>query len=128
MSPLSSITHTANQDLRALYVDGRRVARRTSPDWQPGMRNSSAVLHIGAYVGVNPASGCLDDVCISSIVRYRRATYLVPTTQFRKDAHTRALWHFNESPGATVFRDVSGNDNWLTGRNDAQTAHPPGSP
>jgi hypothetical protein len=48
----------------------------------------------------------------------------VPTEPFLADADTRALWHFNETPGSTVFADDSSYVNDLTGGDGAQTFQP----
>jgi hypothetical protein len=43
---------------------------------------------------------------------------------FVADVHTRALWHFDETAGSTIFADRSSNGNTLTGFNGAHTVNP----
>ncbi len=45
--------------------------------------------------------GFLDEVRVSSTVRYA-ANFRRPTTRFEPDAHTVALWHFDEGQGTTL--------------------------
>jgi len=116
--------NTTSQDLCALYLDGSLVASNHQADWTPGLPNSTSALNIGAYLGISPAVGWVEEMRFSDIVRYSSASYTVPTTPFVNDAATRALWHFNEAPGSTVFADSSGNGNTLTGQNGAHTGNP----
>jgi hypothetical protein len=116
--------YTASEDLLALYVDGGVAVSSTAAEWTPGIPNSSSAVNIGAYVGVNPSVGWLEETRLSNIVRYSGASATVPATAFSNDANTQALWHFNEAVGSTVFTDVSGNGNTLTGLNGAQTGNP----
>ena len=114
--------YTASQDLMALYLDGVLVSSSTAFEWAPGIPNSSSALNVGAYVGVNPFVGWIEEMRFSDIVRYSGASYTVPSAPFVNDASTRALWRFDEPAGSTVFADDSGNGNGLTGLNGAQTA------
>ncbi len=116
--------NTANQDLMALYLDGSLVASSHQAEWTPGVPDSTSALNIGAYLGLYPAVGWIEEMRFSDIVRYSSVSYTVPTTPFVDDAATRALWHFNEAPGSTVFADSSGNGNTLTGQNGAHTGKP----
>jgi hypothetical protein len=117
--------YTANQDLMALYLDGSLVGSSTAFGWTPGIPNSSSALNVGAYVGVNPFVGWIEKMRFSDIVRYSGTSYTVPSAPIVNDADTRALWHFNEPAGSTVFADDSGNGNSLTGLNGAQTGSAP---
>ncbi|MBD3181481.1 hypothetical protein GF312_04260 [Candidatus Poribacteria bacterium] len=45
---------------------------------------------------------------------------LIPQGKFDSDAHTIALWHFDELHGAKVFRDSSDYGYDLTAMNDAE--------
>jgi PKD repeat protein len=116
--------NTASQDWVALYLDGSLVASNNQADWTPGIPDSTSALNIGAYLGMYPAVGWIEEMRFSDIVRYSSVSYTVPTTPFVNDAVTRALWHFNEAPGSTVFADSSGNGNTLTGQNGAHTGSP----
>ena len=63
----------------------------------------------------------VDEVRISDVVRYTDS-YPPATSPFTCDEHTRALWHFDEVEGSTVFHDACGTqDNFLTGYNGAHT-------
>lgn len=120
---------TANEDLLAIYLDGSRVARSADEnihvDWTPGIPNSTSPLLVGGVpFGTAGFSGFIDEMRFSSIVRYSDTSYTVPTAAFTADSNTRALWHFNEVSGSTIFADSSGNGNTLTGQNGAQTHNP----
>jgi hypothetical protein len=63
----------------------------------------------------------MDEFRISDVARYS-TNFQPPTSPFTCDAHTRALWHFNEITGTTVFHDTCGTvDNMLVGYNGAHT-------
>lgn len=115
-------------DAGAVYLDGNRMGLGTGLNFDPGIGNSSSQLYIGAYAGVNPFNGWIDELRLSDIVRYSGASYTVPTAPFAADSNTRALWHFDETPGSTAFADASANGNTLTGTNGAQTGTPPTVP
>lgn len=99
--------------LMSLYVDGRRAVTATATSL---LANTPDVLLIGDHL-----NGAIDEVRISDVARYSGATYSIPTAPFACDAHTRALWHFDEYEGATVFHDACGTDNVLVGYNGAHT-------
>lgn len=115
-------------DIGAVYLDGVRVGLGTGLSFNPGIGNSASPLNIGAYLGVNPFHGWLDEVRLSDTVRYSGTSYTVPTGAFSSDANTRGLWHFDETPGATSFSDASSYGNTLSGINGAQTINPAGDP
>ncbi len=117
--------YTPSQDRIAIYLNGTLAAASTAVKWTPGINNSTSALNVGAYLGVNPFGGSIDELRFSDVVRYSGSSYTVPTSPFTPDAHTRALWHFDEPVGSTVFLDSSGNGNTLTGVNGAQTGYPP---
>jgi hypothetical protein len=111
-------------DQMYLYFDGTLVASATSSEWQP-FSKTNGVVAIGATdTGFNPFIGRLDEVRISSVIRYTGNTYAVPNAPFVNDDSTLALWHFDEQTGATVFGDVGKYNNILTGYNGAQTGSP----
>jgi hypothetical protein len=64
--------------------------------------------------------GEIDEVRISSSVRY--SSNFKPQVRFAPDAFTRALYHFDESAGATSFADSSGASRTLVGLSGAQAA------
>jgi hypothetical protein len=116
--------NTTSQDLVALYLDGSLVASNNQADWTSGIPDSISALNIRAYQGVSSTVFWIEEMRFSDIVRYSGVSYTVPTTPFVNDVNTRALWHFNEAPGSTVFADSSGNGNTLTGQNGAHTGNP----
>jgi len=80
---------------------------------------------VGAFINASGApegtfQGWIDEVRISSVVRY--TADFTPEARFADDDHTKALYHFDELPGATEFQDSSGNNFHLQGRNGAASA------
>ena len=70
------------------------------------------------FVGDNVKfQGYIDEVRISNVMRYIGPRWEVPKGRFKTDKHTLSLWHFNEAPGANLFKDTSGNgyDLWRSG-------------
>jgi hypothetical protein len=116
--------YTASQDCMLLYLDGSRVKGGCAAEWTPGIWPSTSPLYVGWLAEEYTYSGWLEEVRLSDIVRYSGTSYTVPTTPFAADIHTRALWHFDETAGSTVFADSSGNGNTLTGHNGAHTVNP----
>jgi len=79
------------------------------------IKNSTADVRVGGNL-----AGAVDEVRISDVARYSGSTYTEPTSPLTCDEHTRALWHFDEFEGATVFHDTCGTaDNVLVGYNGA---------
>jgi hypothetical protein len=66
-------------------------------------------------------SGALDEVRISGAARYSGDTFALPAVPFDCDSSTRALWHFDDPTGATVFHDACGTDNVLFSLGGAHT-------
>jgi hypothetical protein len=65
--------------------------------------------------------GLADEIRISDTIRYAD-NFTRPAAPFVCDANTKALWHFDEPEGSTVFHDVCGTeDNYFTGYNGAHT-------
>ncbi len=112
--------YTNEWDAMQLFLDGKRVENASNFEITPGIYNNTNPLCIGANNGVNPFQGRIDEVRISDKVRYG-SDYIVPTSDFIVDDNTRALWHFNESKGSTLFNDITTNSNNITGYNGAQT-------
>ena len=66
------------------------------------------------FVGDNVKfQGYIDEVRISSVVRYVGPAWKVPKGKFKVDKHTISLWHFDETPGLSRFKDASGNGHHL---------------
>ena len=107
---------TDSADRLTIYLDGVLATSADNVEFTPGVRNTAAALVVGAaYVGR------LEEARISDSLRYTGAAYTVPGAAFAPDSATRALWHFDEAVGATVFNDASGHANTLTGANGAHT-------
>ena len=54
-------------------------------------------------------SGYIDEVRVSEGWRYGEGKVIQPKRHFSVDVQTIALWRFAEGPGATAYRDSSGN-------------------
>ncbi len=99
-----------------LYVNGQQ---KVSSTVSSNLTNSSETFIVG---GPPPSSGDkyfngrIDEIRVSDVARYS-SDFSSPSGPFVPDANTRALWHFDESVGSTVFADSSGNGNTLTGLN-----------
>ena len=66
------------------------------------------------FVGDNVKfQGYIDEVRISSVVRYVKPEWKVPKGKFEVDEHTISLWHFDEAPELSRFTDASGNGHHL---------------
>jgi hypothetical protein len=97
-----------------LYKDGLLLQQGSR---QMAVNNSPNSLKVGVKL-----AGEVDEVRLSSGARYAGSSYVVPTSPFVCDEQTRALWHFDEVEGATLFHDACGAlDNLLTGYNGAHT-------
>ena len=74
---------------------------------------------------VSSFQGEIDAIRFSNIARYDCAAQghnpFDPPLRFLNDAHTLALWDFNDKEGATRFEDTSGNEKTLIGMNGATT-------
>ena len=66
------------------------------------------------FVGENvKLRGYIDEVRISNVVRYVGPEWEVPEGKFKVDKHTISLWHFDEAPGLSRFKNASGNGHHL---------------
>ena len=85
---------------------------------------SNKPLRIGGIVRQDPErsrflgenvklQGYIDEVRISKIVRYVGPEWRVPKKRFEVDEHTISLWHFDEEPRFSRFKDASGNGHHL---------------
>lgn len=115
--------YTETEDAFTIFLDGVRIAHSPEEDihvdWSPGLPNSWRSLEIGYGF-----PSYLDEARISGVARYSSPTYSIPVDPFSLDGDTRALWHFDEPAGSTLFGDASSNGNDLTGYNGAQTYRP----
>ena len=79
----------------------------------------------GLLFQVSSFQGEIDAIRFSNIARYDCAEQghnpFDPPHRFFTDAHTLALWDFNEKEGADRFEDTSGNGKTLIGMNGATT-------
>ncbi|MBK7204182.1 LamG-like jellyroll fold domain-containing protein [Candidatus Amarolinea dominans] len=116
--------YTAASDRFMIFLDGTRIADQTGYDLVSGAYNSTSPVLVGGGVAGGYFTRWLEEMRLSSVVRYSNATYTVPGARFASDASTRALWHFDEAAGTMVFNDWSGYTNTLTGMNGAQTGNP----
>jgi len=96
-----------------IYMDGEAFSNPYS--WS-ALKNSTEGVKVGGKL-----PGGVDEIRVSAVARYTGSTYTVPTSPFTCDTHTRALWHFDEFEGTTIFHDVCGVDNLLIGYNGAHT-------
>lgn len=113
--------HTPSVDGLYIFLDGLRVGQVEFYDIIPGIPNTTTPLNVGGFTTTDPLSGRIEELRISSTLRYNTYNYTVPSTPFTNDADTRALWHFDEPAGSTSFSDSGSNGNTLTGYNGAQT-------
>ena len=98
------------------------------PDWFKnfcvgGFAKKELVQHIPYFRGE------IDAIRFSDIARYDLpaepgTSPFDPPHRFSSDAHTLALWDFNEKAGADGFEDESGNGYTLIGMNGATTSGP----
>ena len=118
--------NTPTQDLRMVFLDGLVAGRDDFTSFPSGVAASTTPLWIGGAGGTNSFPGWIDEVRFSDSIRYTNETapglnvpYRIPVSPFAPDASTVALWHFDESPGATTFLDASAHGNHLTAINGA---------
>ena len=84
---------------------------------------SNKPLRIGGIIPQNPwrhfvgedvkLRGYIDEVRISNIVRYVGPEWEIPKWKFEVDKDTISLWHFDEPPELSRFKDASGNGHHL---------------
>ena len=98
-----------------VYWNGQildRIAETQSPDTPGGL-----LINWGG----DNLLGLADETRISNVARYS-SSFIPPSAPFECDEHTKALWHFDEPEGSTVFHDACGTeDNYLIGYNGAHT-------
>jgi hypothetical protein len=88
-----------------LYVDG--LAEDSCATEEEALSADLSDLIFGANLyGSSFLRGKLDELRVSDGVRYDGD--FEPAVRFEQDAHTAALWHFDEGEGAGVFDEVVG--------------------
>jgi hypothetical protein len=110
------------KDITGIYLDGSLEATHSDPSWGLVL-DSSTSLYLG-NPSANPFGGWIEEVRLSSIMRYTTPDFTVPNAYFEPDESTRALWHFDETLGSTSFADYSGKGNRLTAVNGATNIEP----
>ena len=99
----------------SIYANGSRVAQEGS--WSNPDANTAETMRIGFGNGVSSGlfndgpyyySGYLDEIRISTNVRYTGTTYTVPTEAFVNDANTVLLLHFDGTNSSTTITDDGG--------------------
>jgi hypothetical protein len=115
---VAGVFNAESGDMR-LYLDGTTLAESTG--FESTLKYSTEGLIVGEDL-----TGFVDEIRISDVPRYTGSDFSVPSSPFTCDEYTRALWHFDEFEGATVFHDVCGAaDNALVGYNGAHTEGAP---
>ena len=116
-SPLSSgwnhVAVTYENKTGTIFLNGNQVGQYT---WSSGTFGDAGNIEIGS------TSACdrfpyMDDVRISSGLRYTGSTYTVPTSEFVEDADTLFMLKSDYSPSTAVGADSSGNNNHWTDNN-----------
>jgi hypothetical protein len=111
-----ALVYDASAGQARAYYDGTQRCLATC-----SASNSDQPLKVGEGLTGKSLEGAVDEMRISSIARYA-STFTPPAGPFACDGSTRALWHFDEFEGATVFHDACGaTDNLLVGYNGAHT-------
>jgi len=101
------IAWTNDNGSHALYVDGTRAGTNTSSgSTKLGPTGSTFALAGGVVSGTNDCH--IDEIRISSSVRYTGASFTVPTAPFVNDSDTVLLCHADGTDGDTVFIDDNG--------------------
>lgn len=93
-----------NEKYLTIYIDGKTAERIESP--QNALNNSQNII-IGASlkdISKYYFSGLIDEIRLSDVARYNK-TGFVPEKRFLKDAHTVAVWHFEETSGTLIKND-----------------------
>ena len=107
-----------------LFVDGQLDGQADGPDGDISYPNGSTLLEVcdgpctndvflvvgaekhGANADLLSYRGWVDELRVSKILRYT-ASFTPPTQPFLTDPNTLALFHFDDSPGASAY-DTSG--------------------
>lgn len=101
---------TLSEDQRAtLFVDGRRIGFGALTPGAP-----SAVMELGCWSGQGEYEGWIDEVRLSSVVRYS-SDFTPPLAPFAPDTETTGLWHMDEGEGVTFADDMGRYPGTLSG-------------
>jgi hypothetical protein len=93
----------------ALWIDGADQDINTSMNFtSPVFNLSSATATLGASAASGYFDGFIDELRVSSNVRYSTASFAVPSSAFFNDGSTEHLLHFNESAGTTASYSDTG--------------------
>ena len=117
------IKQEKNNTKELLFYDSRALGKAGSDDTMgrtpsPFVIGGAPIVKFkeGAQWGHQHESmrGYIDGVRVSRGFRYELKRNIHPQRRFEGDAWTIALWRFAEGPGATAYRDSSGNGYTLT--------------
>ena len=115
--------YTEEKDMMAIFLDGNEVANSNDeqfqPDWTPGIPNSFRQL----VVGNSGLYGYMEEIRHPPLCATAVLPIPCPLTLYHGRQHP-PLWHFDETPGSTVFEDASSYNNDLIGEDGAQTYNP----
>jgi hypothetical protein len=113
---VAGVFNSENSDMK-IYLNGKLFSDHSCST----IHNSDYPLYLGVGWWSGFMDGAIDEVRISDVARYLDE-FDPPTTPFICDDHTRALWHFDELEGDTVFHDDCGYNNLLIGYNGAHAS------
>lgn len=102
---------TRDGDVFSVFYDGDRIGQQTVS----GITVQDRYLVVGSRGELSDANspvfnldGHMDEVRVSSSVRYTGTTYTVPTAAFNNDNDTILLIHADGTDGSTTFTDDGG--------------------
>lgn len=110
----AAVVYDAGQGQARFFLDGQPFGDPFS------LPVSLAESNEPLTVGENMA-GALDEIRLSDGSRVIGDSIPISTSPLPCDPLTRALWHFDELPVASVFHDACGHDNALSARNGVHT-------
>jgi len=96
-----------------LFLNGNQVGQNI---WASGTFGDSGNIQIGSTAACDRFP-YMDDVRISSGLRYTGSTYTVPTAEFEVDSNTLFMLKSDYAPSTAVGADSSGNNNHWTDNN-----------
>jgi hypothetical protein len=113
------VAATYENDTLRVFVDG--VASTAT---SVGTLTQGPWLRIGGLPGYPFFDGAIDEVRISSVVRYT-SDFVPSSTPFSADANTLGLWHFDEGAGQSAADvSTSANDGTLGDTDSVDSADP----
>ena len=113
-----AVTYSAGS--ARIFVDGTPNTAATSV----GTLTQGPQFRIGGLTGYPFFNGQLDEVRLSTVVRYS-AAFTRPTAAFTLDASTQALYRFNEGSGQNVADSSSNAYNLTLGASSAVASDDP---